>query len=129
MAGLAAGGVHCDRGIQCIVKDGVGNQTAGVVRFAVVVQPQRIARTPLDGAIAQGIALELVCVQRLDVSPVILVEVGESVIEVDGGADVVGDRELKRADRSILNLDAVRRVCSVQRLSPLRSHRAISRFE
>lgn len=88
-----------------VVEDGVGNQAARVVCFAVWGESEGIAGAAIDAAIASSGTSELVGVERLDISSVVLIEAGEAVVEIDMGADVVGDAELERADGGVFNAD------------------------
>jgi hypothetical protein len=45
----------------------------------------------MDGMIADEVAFELIGIQRLDVSSMVLVEVRETIVEVDGRSDIVRD--------------------------------------
>ena len=88
-----------------VVEDGVGDQSAGVVSFSVVVQLQRIAGGTVYGAIALRIAFELIGVERLDISSVILVEVCKLVIEVHMWSNIIRNVELKSADSGLGDVD------------------------
>lgn len=57
----------------------------------------------MNGVVANRVTLELIGVERLNVSSMVLVEVGQAVIEVDGRTNVVGDVKLERTDRSIFD--------------------------
>jgi hypothetical protein len=92
-----------------IVKHGVGNQTArvdGQVRLIVPVHG--VALRAADGAVADGIALELAGEEGLHVAAVVLVEVGEVVVEEDWRAHVFGNDEFELADvRLVLDTKVV----------------------
>lgn len=59
----------------------------------------------------------------------VLVEVRQSVIQVDWGADIVRDGKLQRADWGVFDLDTIRWPGGVQRLSPLWPDRAVGGLE
>ena len=43
----------------------------------------------------------------------VLIEIGEAIIEIDRRADVIGDGELKGTDRGVSNGDTVGRGCCI----------------
>ena len=59
----------------------------------------------MDGPIADEITFQLVSVERLDVSAMVLIKVGQAVVEVDWWSDVVRDVELEGADWGVGNPD------------------------
>lgn len=91
---LVAAVAGADRLRERVVEQRVRDQATGKVGLSLVVELERVARAALDRGVGDEDALELVQAQRLDVAPVVLVEVGEAVVEEDSGADVVWD--LKR---------------------------------
>ena len=91
---------------ECIVKQGVGNEPAGIVRLLrVVVVAQRITRRAFDGVERNGLALELVGVQRLDIATMILKKIGQTIEEQDGRIEVAGDDKLQRAHGGVGGLE------------------------
>lgn len=72
----ASRGVNSKWGVDGVIEDGVGNQTTGVVRLALVIQFDGVAGRATDGAVTKGLTFQLVGVKGLDISAVILVEVG-----------------------------------------------------
>lgn len=89
--------VEKDRAGEGVVEQRVGNQAAGIVRRAAGVEPQRVAVGVMHGAVVKGIALELLVVEALHVAPVVLVEVGELVVEQHGRTHSLRDVKLQRA--------------------------------
>ena len=95
---MATALIDGSRAEEGVVEDGVGDQTTGVIGEAGAICLQWVASAATDGVVAQEMALELISVERLDISPVVLVEVGETVVEVDRRANVVWDVELQGTD-------------------------------
>lgn len=107
---VTASRISGNRAEDGVIEDGVGDQAAGIVSFAVWCQLQRVASTAIDRAVAFGVTPELACVKRPDVSSMILIEVREAVVEVYVGTDIVRDAELEGADSGVCDIDgAVRR--------------------
>ena len=81
-----------------IVEDGVRNQTARVIRFPVrAVRGQRVAISTLNRAGGNRMAQQLICIQRLDVSTMVLVEVRKTVVEQHRRVEVCLNIESKIA--------------------------------
>ena len=78
------------------VEDRVGDEPARVDDL-VTDDIQRLAIAPLDGVVVDMVAAKLVLGEALDVPTVVLVEVGELVVEEHGGIDVCGHVELDDA--------------------------------
>ena len=100
---VTAFNVQEDRGIECIIEDGVWRETARVVGFLDTIfshSCQRRAVTVVDVASGDGCSRELGGVEGLRVSPVVLVEVCEAVVEEDWGCHVCWNREGDGAARS-----------------------------
>ena len=78
-------------------------------------------------------ALELAFVEGLDIAPMVLVEVGEAVVEQDGWVQVVGKRKTERAHGFLFVIrvglihPAVRRCCVVLHF-PVRSLAGVERL-
>jgi hypothetical protein len=126
---VTASRVSGNRAEDGVIEDGVGDQTAGIVSFAVGRQLQWVAGTAIDRAVAFGVTLELGCVKRLDVPSMILIEVREAVVEVYVRTDIVRDAELEGADSGVCDVDgAVRRSPRLGSPAPLWSSE-VGRFE
>lgn len=95
-----------------VVEHRVGNQTAGVVGLlAILVAVQRRALGAGNGIVVASGALELIRIKRVDVAAMVLVEVGEMVVEENRCAHLLGDVESQAANigadsSASLNLDA-----------------------
>lgn len=79
--------------VEGIVKDGVGDQSTRVICLALVVVSQGVARAVVDGVVAKSLTFQLICVERLDISSMVLVEVRETVVEIDWRSNVIRDVE------------------------------------
>lgn len=96
---VGARGVECDGAEESVVEERVGNETTWVDSLAGFrVDLEWITIAAGDGGVAAEIAHQLVLIVRLDVSSMVLVEVGELIVEEDGRANVVGNVELQHAD-------------------------------
>ena len=81
-----------------VIEDRVGDETARVDDFAGVgIHVDGLAGAALDGAVGHGIALELVGVERLDVASVVLVVIGELIVEEDAGIEPRGHAKVEAA--------------------------------
>lgn len=81
-----------------VVEHGVGDQTTGEVRLVLVfIHLKRVATGSVELAVCLRIALELFGIERVDITTVVLVEVGHVVVEQDGGPHVLGDVEAQVA--------------------------------
>lgn len=106
---VARGDIREDQIAERVVEDGVCDQAAGVVWFfgggvgdeggAGVASPQ--------GAQIHRIAAKLAFINGLDVASVVLVKVGEAVVEVHRRVERLGDVELEGADLGVEAVDAV----------------------
>ena len=72
--------IDSDRTEDGVIEDGVGDQSAGVVSFVVRSQLQWIASAAVYRIVTLGLTFQLIGVQRLDVSSVVLVEVCKPVV-------------------------------------------------
>ena len=99
--GVAARSIDRDRAEDGVVEDGVGDQTTWVECLSVRCQSQGIAGAATYCIIVLCIALELIGIEGLDVSSVVLIEVGEAVVQVNVRANIVRDTELKGADSGV----------------------------
>ena len=85
--------------MESIVEHGVGNKSARVVGFFhVAITSKRVAVTTVDCAPRNIIAFQLVGIERLDVSSVILVKVGEVIVEENRLTHIFGDGKSQVAD-------------------------------
>ena len=64
-----------------VIEQRVGNQTTGIVSFSIRRELDWIAGAATDCAIGDEGSIQLASIERLDVSSVILIEVGEFVVE------------------------------------------------
>lgn len=102
---LSTGGVQTLRRVEGIVEFRVRNQTARIIRLSGSrIQLQRIAVAAVDGRVAAEIALHLRRILGLNISTVVLVEVGEAVVHEDGRADFVLNFELDGADGLVVGV-------------------------
>jgi hypothetical protein len=90
-------GIQESQVVEGIIEHGVCDQSTGIVWPAAMVYVQRSTVARFNIGAAFRVALELVDVHRLDVTAVVLIEVGEAVVEKDGRADIVGDLEAQYA--------------------------------
>jgi hypothetical protein len=82
--------------LERIVEYRVRNQPAGVIRqFGCIIHPEGIAITVGNLIGSPGHALELIGIERLDISSVVLEEVGEAVVEKNWRLQVVVNAELQ----------------------------------
>lgn len=85
---------------EAIVELRVCDQATGIIRQpGRVVQAQWITATAFDEAGGHGGALQLRRVQRFDVSTMVLVKVGQAIVQEHGGFQVIRDQELQGANR------------------------------
>ena len=82
-----------------VVEDGIGDEAARIVRLVCHgIKAQRITITAADAVVAAEVARKLRLVKRLDVSSMVLVKVGEAVVQKDVRAHVVRNQELQLAN-------------------------------
>jgi hypothetical protein len=89
-------GIQKDRVIERIVKDGVRDETARIIRLS----GRRVGFDWITGAGADGIvvyrnSLELVGLERLDIASMILIEIREAVIEENRRVHILRDVEIQ----------------------------------
>lgn len=85
-----------DGGVEGVVEDGVGRETAWVIWLLDAIFSdgrQRCAVAVVDVVGGYGFSGQLICVEGLGVPSVILIEVCESIVEEDGGRHVRWNRE------------------------------------
>ena len=82
------------RGLKHTIENGVGNKTTRIDCF-VANGSQRLAISLVQSALTDKLALELIRVQALDVSSMVLVEVCELVVEKDGRVEFYWDVKLE----------------------------------
>jgi len=102
-------GIQSHRGFDRVIEQRVGNEAARVICLPIRGQLQRIARTRGDGAVAYELSVQLVGIQRLDISAVVLVEIGQAVVEENRWPNVIWNVEQQGADGSIVLLDSIGR--------------------
>lgn len=95
-AGL--GRVREHRAGEGIIEHGVGDQPAGIVRL-VTLTIQRSAVRVMNVAVRSLVALELVGIEGEDISAMVLVEVGEVVVEKNRRTHLLWNGELEMASR------------------------------
>jgi hypothetical protein len=125
--GVAAAALLVRNGqvIEGVVEHGVCDEATRIVWSVVRSRGnvERAAVAVFDVIGALRMALELVDVDRLDVATMVLVEVGEAIVEEDRGLDVVGDVEAQHAHIG-LSLEAGEGPgVVVARMAPLRLDR------
>lgn len=99
------GRVRQHRAGEGIVEHGVGDQTAGIIRLAALAI-QRSAVRVMNVVVRSLVALELVGVEGEDISAMVLVEVGQVVVEENRRAHLLWNGELEMASR-VRDADAV----------------------
>jgi hypothetical protein len=92
------GGIQGAEVVERVVEHGVCDQAAGVVWLPISIDVQRGTITRPDIGGGPRLALQLVNVDGLDVAAMVLVEVGEAVVEKNWRVDVFGDIEAQYAD-------------------------------
>ena len=96
---ILIGTIEQTRGIEGVVEHGIGDQAARVIGLVRVgVKLQRVAVAAIDGRVVAEITHELIGVERLDVTAMILVEIGKLVVKKDGRSEIVGNPEAQLAD-------------------------------
>ena len=100
-------GIQSHGGADRVVEQRVGNEAARVICLPIRGQLQRIASTRGDRAIAYELSIQLVGIQRLDISAVVLVEIGQAVVEENRWPNVIWNIEYQGADGSIVLLDSI----------------------
>jgi hypothetical protein len=106
--------------IKRVVEHGIRNQATRVVwaTITMYVQGGTVARPDIITALRA--ALELVNVDRPDVAAMVLVEVGEAIVEQDRRFDLFGDVEAQDADISLSDQARYWPGIVVPRMAPLR---------
>jgi len=100
---LVLGWIGCIEVGEGVVEHRVGNETTGIVWLAIDrVQGPAVAR--INVAHGASGSFQLLNVHALNVTSVVLVEVGQAVVEQNGRLDVVGDLEAEDADAGVLDL-------------------------
>lgn len=98
VVGIGACTVESDGAVEGVVELRVGNEAARIVCLARGwIQLEWIAVAVANGIVALELAIQLVLIEALDISPVVLVKVCESIVEENGGGEVVGDVKLQAA--------------------------------
>ena len=87
------GGIQSHRRSDRVIEQRVGNEAARVICLPVRGQLQRIASTRGDRAIAYELSIQLVSIQRFDISAVVLVEIGQAVVEENRWPNVIWNIE------------------------------------
>lgn len=132
LVATASGGVQQLGAGVGVVEHGVGNESARIVRLLDAVDSltfQRGAFRAVDIAPGPVVSLELVDVERIGVSTMVLVKVGELVVEQNRGSHALGDVESQIASLS-RHLDArVDWNIDVGLDGPLRINRRVGGFE
>jgi hypothetical protein len=86
------------------IEDRVGNQTAGIDDFTIIGDRDGFAVTIFQVINSSDLSQELIRIEALNVSPVVLEEVREPVVEENGGIEVIrdlkADTALSRGDRA-----------------------------
>lgn len=84
--------------VEGVIEHRVRNQPTRIVWLVVLIRVKRgaIARVDISGALR--LAFELIDVDGLDVATMILVEVGEAVVEKNRRLDIIGDCNAQNAD-------------------------------
>jgi hypothetical protein len=104
-----------------IVEHGVGDQSAGIIRLAALTIQGSAVRV-LNVAVRSLVALELVGIEGEDISAMVLVEVGEVVVEENRRAHLLWNGELEMTSR-VRDADTVVELNGdVVLLGPLRIH-------
>ena len=101
------GGIQSHRRTDRVIEQRVGNEAARVICLPIRGQLQRIASTRGDRAIAYELSIQLVGIQRLDISAVVLVEIGQAVVEENRWPNVIWNIEYQGADGGPVLLDSI----------------------
>lgn len=96
---VGAGDVESDGAEEGIVEERISYQAAWIIGLAGVgIGTKRVAVAFGDGVVDHKVARQLALVVGFDISAMILVEVGEAIVEQNWGTEVVRDVELQLAD-------------------------------
>ena len=98
--GVLSGDVEQGRAGKGVVEERIGNQPTGIVGEIGLVQLQGFTVARPDGCLALGheFPLELILIERFHVVSMVLIEIGETIVQEYGRADGVGNVEFERAD-------------------------------
>lgn len=96
---VGSGSIEPHGAAEGIIEKGVRDETAGVVGlFGMVASLERCALGILQVTVAERLAFELVGVERVDISSVVLIKVLEVIVKQDRGLHVLGEVEADAAD-------------------------------
>ena len=88
--------------LDCVIEQTVGNCPAGSIEIvSVVVSSERFT---ILARICVDLPVQLFVVSALDISPVVLVEVGQPVVHVDRALPIAGDVEVSITDAGVVGI-------------------------
>ena len=99
---VLSGDIEQGRTGEGIVEDRIGDQSAGIIWETGPVQSQGVTAPGPDRRLGHEFPLELVLIERLHVPSMVLIEVGETIVQEHRRAHGGGDVEFERAELGLV---------------------------